>query len=84
MRSIFFTGLFLIAISGRSARAQVPSFAGTITSESGKPINGVIVRLDNTEKKTATNEDGYFEISGLPPGQAYTHCTRAGGMRRRI
>ena len=48
------------------------SIVGTVTDQAGNPLKGVAIKAESSEQigvKTATsNEEGYFTILGLSPG----------------
>ncbi len=56
--------LFLITAVSTSTLAQVPGHIveGTVTNETGQPIQSVTVKLKGTENGTSTNEKGVFSI----------------------
>lgn len=59
--------LFPLASQGQ----QTGQISGTVTSESGEPLIGVNILVENTSVGTATNINGEFHIEGLQPG-SYT------------
>lgn len=71
--ALLFTFLFAFPHVGYG---QTPgAVAGTVTSaETGAPLPSVNVALEGTERGTATDADGQFEIAQVPPG---TYTLRA-------
>ncbi|MEP7371899.1 MAG: TonB-dependent receptor [Chitinophagaceae bacterium] len=61
---------FLMAISAYSAMAQkLYTFSGKVTNASSVPLAGTSVYLLNTNRGTASDERGNFELKNLPPGK---------------
>ena len=76
--SIFFTFLFSITfISAQDdfqdeSESQVFNLVGSVTDESGSPLAGANVVVDDTENGAATDEDGKFVIEGVESGASVT------------
>jgi outer membrane receptor for ferrienterochelin and colicins len=60
--------LYIVIIFSKSIYAQTFSIKGRVVDEQTIPLPGVNVVLINTNYGSATNDDGYYEISNLPPG----------------
>lgn len=56
--------LFLIAISYISLAQQ--KISGTVTDTNNKPIFGAEIFIEELQKGTSTNENGYYELTKLP------------------
>lgn len=60
-------------MSASSLTAQRPdtlvSISGVVgDATSGRPVAGAAVRIPDIRQHTLTDEDGHFQISGIPPG----------------
>jgi hypothetical protein len=67
--------------------AQTPKmrlFGVVLDHSSGKPIEGVAIRLEGTEVRTVTDARGRFEIASLSPGQHRLRVDRLGYETRTI
>lgn len=77
-RQLLFIVLFTAALLSAHTAAygqDVGTIAGTVVSEvTGDPLPGVNVMVVDTQMGAATNNDGQFEISNVPPG---TYSVRA-------
>lgn len=62
----FFCLLFFIPLSLLS---QGTIQGRVVTASSKEPLAGGSVFISNTSYGTVTNKDGYFEITGIPPGK---------------
>lgn len=71
---LLFVLLQTIASNGQSNSATI---AGTVTDEKNKPVNLVTVAIEGTGVGTYTNEQGYFELKNLKPGN---YVLRIGGV----
>jgi hypothetical protein len=61
---------FLLAISVHSAMAQhLYTFSGKVTNAGSVPLAGTSVYLLNTNRGTASDEQGNFTLKNLPPGK---------------
>jgi len=60
-RKIILPGL-LILISSIASFAQQKSVTGTIRSEGGDPVGGIIVMVKGTDQGLVTTEDGHFDL----------------------
>ena len=77
-----------LAILATNATAQFKaSIQGTVKDASGAVVSGVTVTVTNTEtgrsQQTATGDEGFFRVSGLPPG-TYSITAEAGGFKKRV
>ncbi|MCH8557219.1 MAG: TonB-dependent receptor [Balneolia bacterium] len=61
--------LFLFPLTSHGQ--QTGQISGTVTSESGEPLIGVNILIENTSVGTATNINGEFHLEGLQSG-SYT------------
>lgn len=57
----------LCALFPLLSQAQI-TLRGTVTNESGSPLPGVNIRIDNSLTGGTTNGQGEFRIAGLPEG----------------
>lgn len=74
----FLISLSIILISSACVTANEASVSGRITkSGSGEAVPFINVMLEGTTLGTFTNEDGQFNITGIPPG---SHNLQIGGM----
>lgn len=69
--SLLFGVCVLLALGSGSLWAQnYGKIEGIITSKaSGEPLVGANIQILNTELGAATDEDGYFSINNVPPGE---------------
>ena len=65
MKKLFIACAVMLFISF-NIYAQESSIKGEITDENGKPLEHVIVNLQNSEKFTETNKKGEFQIEASP------------------
>ena len=84
--SIFFSILVVIALV-TSAQAQLTrgSIAGTIRDNNGAAISGATIAITNTatniSRTTTSNEDGFYRIAALEPGD-YTVVIEKTGFEK--
>lgn len=53
--------------------------AGTVTAnDTGLPVEGVIVGIDDLNLSAETDEDGYYQLEEVPIGQYSISCHKAG------
>ena len=81
----FFCGLFIL-LPIISANAQFrAAVQGTVADSSGALVPGATITLTNKETRnqrtTTSSEDGFYRISGLPPGN-YELVVEKGGFKR--
>jgi hypothetical protein len=58
--------LLVVIISSCSYRFT--GLSGVVVDENGTPVSGAVVRIQATEVKTTSDEDGQFTLIDLPPG----------------
>lgn len=75
-KCLCFLPCFFLALS--SIHAQSSSISGTVTDESGSPIELVNVYITNTTIGTSTNESGTFEFSTILTGNRDIIFSRVG------
>jgi hypothetical protein len=69
-RAWTFLVLAVMLASAQDGAAQEVSIRGTATdAETGEPLRGVHVFLDQTTRGTTSSDQGTFEIAPVPPGQ---------------
>lgn len=68
--ALLFFSLLLVAMMPRGAQAQATgSITGVVTdAQTGEPLPGVNVALEQTLKGAATDIDGVYTIAGVAPG----------------
>src|SRR5688500_14058051 len=52
-----------------SPPSAAATLRGTVTLPDGKPIHNVLITVIQLKRTVNTNDDGQFEITGLPPGK---------------
>ncbi len=67
MYSACFTLIFML-LAGATALAQNRKVSGTVVDLGGKPVPGVTVVIEGTNKGTATGADGTFTLNDVAPG----------------
>src|SRR5688500_17812378 len=80
--------LLLLLLFSPTAQAQAPRTAGiaglVVDARDGTPLQGVLVRLHDTQVETTTGPDGRFRIDGVPPGEVGLYVSLVGyGLARR-
>ncbi len=60
---LYFTILFVVVSSVMFAQQKI---SGTITDSQNNPLIGVTVFVEELQKGTSTNENGYYELKNLP------------------
>ena len=64
------------AVSAGLASAQMGTFMGRVLGEDGKPVQGVIIKIERKDIKgnwqTKTNKRGEWVYSGMPIGGVFT------------
>ena len=76
--------LFLVALSGPSANAQVAlgSMVGTVTDSSGAAVPAAAVKLTHTEtndvRSTQTNDAGAYTVPTMAPGRYRVEVSKQG------
>ncbi len=70
-------GMLLTAVLSGAASAQPRPVAGTVSSPSGGPLVGVVVRVKGTETRATTGQNGRFFITAPGDGVlSFTHVGR--------
>src|SRR5512143_2189923 len=83
-----FASVLLITVATVTASAQFKaSIQGTVTDESGAVVSGAAVTVTNNEtqraQRTTTNDDGFYRVTGLPPG-TYTVTAELTGFKKKV
>jgi carboxypeptidase family protein/TonB-dependent receptor-like protein len=78
----------MVAALAATCNAQfTASIGGTVKDASGALISGANVTVTNNEtgktQQTVTGDEGFFRVSGLPPG-TYTVSADAGGFKKKV
>src|SRR5688572_10725774 len=77
-RTGFVSTVVLLCAAG-SAFAQSGTITGTVTStEEGRPLQGVQIRVVGATAGTITRDDGRYSIASVPPGTYTVRATRIG------
>ena len=81
-------GLFLLLLLASPAQAQFrASVQGTVTDASGAVVPAATITLTNKEtsrtQTVAASDDGFYSITGLPPGQ-YTISAEKEGFKKQV
>jgi carboxypeptidase family protein/TonB-dependent receptor-like protein len=84
----FFVCASMVAALAATCNAQfTASIGGTVKDSSGALISGANVTVTNNEtgktQQTVTGDEGFFRVSGLPPG-TYTVSADAGGFKKKV
>src|ERR1041384_7226311 len=80
--------LLLVTALEITAAAQFKaSIEGTVKDPAGALVSGANVTVTNNEtgktQQTVTGDEGFFRVSGLPPGK-YTVAVEAAGFKKRV
>ena len=78
----------MIASLSATGNAQfTASIGGTVKDAAGALISGANVTVTNVEtgksQQTITGDEGFFRVSGLPPGK-YTVTADASGFKKKV
>ncbi len=77
--------LILLLFSCTVFAGTVGKIKGTVTDKnSGEPLIGVNIFLENTQLGAATDEDGYFVILNIPPGEYTVTASYIGYQSKKI
>lgn len=71
MKKIYFKSIgFLLCflLTSMAAFSQTGSVRGTVTDETNQPLPNATVQLKGSQKRTGTNPQGQFELTGIPLG----------------
>lgn len=84
---IMMGGLFLLFVFGTANAQFKAGVQGTVTDTTGGLVPEAKITLTNTEtgktQETTTNAEGFYQISGLPPGK-YTLTTEKSGYKKSL
>ena len=83
-RQIIILFLFIIYSLNAIAEDKTVKFSGYIKDIDKKPLEYVNVTIDELGMYTATNSEGYFEFSNVPPGKYHFTFKRTGYNSRTI
>ncbi len=83
MKQTCLLSLFLL-LGASSVIAQTGAISGTVTNETGGPLEYVNINLEGTPKGTTTNKSGVYRIDNVPPGQYYLIFSMVGYESRKI
>ena len=61
----------LLIVLMSSCGGRISGLSGVVIDEGGNPVSGAVVRVQTTEVKTLTDEDGQFVLTGLPIGEEF-------------
>jgi len=61
--------ILLVLLSGCVNRFT--GLSGVVIDEKRRPVAGAVVRIQTTEIETISDEDGYFVLADLPPGEEF-------------
>ena len=82
---IMIGGLFLLCVLGTANAQFKAGIQGTVLDSTGGLVPEAKITLTNTEtgkaQETTTNSEGFYRISGLPPGK-YTLTTEKSGYKK--
>lgn len=78
----------MVAALAATGNAQfTASIGGTVKDAAGASVSGVNVTITNAEtgksQQTVTGDEGFFRVSGLPPG-TYTVTADASGFKKKV
>lgn len=80
-------GLFILLLAAAASAQFKANVQGTVTDTSGATIPGASVTLTSKETNKAqtvtASDDGFYRISGLPPGE-YTLSAEKEGYKRQL
>ncbi len=88
MQQFWFTGLFLLLLTGMANAQNGASVTGVVKDASGGPLPGVSVKIENKSRNynatIATNVQGMFSATGIPPGGGYTFTFTSIGYKTKV
>lgn len=76
--AIGFTALLLLFIQWSFAQSATGSVQGTVTTSDGKPATLVNIVIKGSGKGTVVNEQGFYQVTRLQPGNYTLLATHAG------
>ena len=69
MKRLTLFTMFFILITG-FGNAQTSSVSAYVKdSETGEPLEGALVKIENTDLQTRTDKNGFFELQNVPAGE---------------
>ena len=86
MDSIFRRGAIVAALLLLSAfplRAQSGFITGKVTRDTGEPMGGAAVVVEELKRESRTGEDGTYRIDNVPPGSYHVSVRAEGYSTRR-
>src|SRR6266850_6514240 len=93
MHKVFFSlrivlcGLILLFLSSSAAAQFKAGIQGTVTDTAGGLVPAAKITLTNTEtgrvQETTTSDEGFYKVSGLPPGK-YKLAVEKAGYKQKV
>lgn len=77
-RAVAWAALMVGVLAARAAAQEKPNVRGVVTSPSGRPLDGVDVRIDGGPMATRTDERGRFIFVNVPRGVQTLQFRRIG------
>jgi hypothetical protein len=74
-----------LALAVGAQRVEAGTLWGTVTADTtGRPIAGCLVIVEGTQYQDQSDENGMYEITGLPPGKCYVTAKAAGYFTKTV
>ncbi|HJQ22565.1 MAG TPA: TonB-dependent receptor [Blastocatellia bacterium] len=87
LRRLAASALLLLFVSLTASAQFKASIQGTVTDTSGAVVSGATVTVTNLEtnktQTTTTTDDGFYRVTGLPPGR-YTVTAELSGFKKAV
>jgi len=87
LRRLAASTLLLMLISLTASAQFKASIQGTVTDNSGAVVSGATVTVTNLEtnkaQTTTTTDNGFYRVTGLPPGR-YTVTAELAGFKKAV
>ncbi len=84
---VFAASLICLNISSAFTQVTAGNLQGIVTDQNGAVIAGAAIKVTNTDngqvKEATTNEDGFYRITNLQPGERYILETSSGSFTPR-